>query len=232
MTIIYEGWLTTILHGTNCWIFTKNHESECNVYEDIRGKISNSEIVYYFLQAMWESDPFQTKVTLDGCWKKEATPKATFLVNEGVKEELESFLLCEDIKLGLQMEEEDIEEGKALFLGEQYNTEKQDEITKEETEKAHEDDLGREDIVNDHYHDDCVDMRIISEFCLWVLVNNEGDAVSLSYETWHFHAHDLLEAYGQLIDELDLDEEDRKTHILKFKQYLIDTGTPEEELED
>lgn len=220
MTIICEGWLTTILHGENCWIFTKNNESECNVYKDISGKISNSEIVCYFLQAMYENKRFS-----------ELT-KREFIVLSAIKDEVDELLLCENIKLGLQMEEEDIEEGKAMFLQEQSNTEKQDEITKEEEEKTYDDELGREDITYAHYHDDCVDMRIIEEYCLWVLVNNEGDAVSLSYETWHFHVHDLLEAYRQLIDELDLDEEDAKTHILKFKQYLIDTGTSEEELED
>ena len=83
-----------------------------------------------------------------------------------------------------------------------------------------------------HYHDDCVDVRTISEFCLTVFTNSDGKTVVVSFDDNLFSPSDLVAAYGKSLEGLGLEPEEREDYISKYRSYLIACGCEKEELEN
>lgn len=84
----------------------------------------------------------------------------------------------------------------------------------------------------EHYHDDCVDVRTISEFCLTVFTNSDGKTVVVNFDDNLFSPSDLVAAYGKSLGGLGLEPEERENYISKYRSYLIACGCEKEELEN
>ena len=84
----------------------------------------------------------------------------------------------------------------------------------------------------EHYHDDCVDVRTSSEFCLTVFTNSDGKTVVVNFDDNLFSPSDLVAAYGKSLEGLGLEPEEREDYISKYRSYLIACGCEKEELEN
>ena len=82
-----------------------------------------------------------------------------------------------------------------------------------------------------HYHDDVIDARIIDDYCLWVFANCDGETKVVNFDHPMFCPSMLIDAYKSLWrDDWNMDE-DKPNYVAKFRQWMIDCGTTEEELE-
>lgn len=83
-----------------------------------------------------------------------------------------------------------------------------------------------------HYHDDCVDVRVIPEFCRTVFTNSDGNTVVVNFDDNFFSPLDLIAAYEKSLEGLGLDPEEKEPLIAGYRSYLIACGCGKEELEN
>ena len=83
----------------------------------------------------------------------------------------------------------------------------------------------------EHYNDGMIDMRVISEFCLTVFTNVDGDTKTVGFDDNFFSPADLIGAYVSLWKpQWNMDGEKEK-YLDKFKIYLYECGCTKEDIE-
>ena len=94
-------------------------------------------------------------------------------------------------------------------------------------------DFVEEDKVDeDHYNDGSVDVRVISEFCLTVFTNTNGDTVTVNFDSNFFSPSDLVAAYKKSLEALNPEPEEKESLIANYRSYLISCGCEKEEVTD
>jgi len=94
-------------------------------------------------------------------------------------------------------------------------------------------DFVEEDKVDeDHYNDGSVDVRVISEFCLTVFTNTNGNTVVVNFDSNFFSPSDLVAAYKKSLEALNPEPEEKESLIANYRSYLISCGCEKEEVTD
>ena len=84
----------------------------------------------------------------------------------------------------------------------------------------------------EHYNDGMIDVRNITEFCMIVFTNCNGETKTIGYDDNFFAPIDLLKAYRELWRSGWNMDDEKEVYIKKFKEWNILCGCDPEELEE